>query len=254
MNGEQVDHQNRIDMKPEYKTMLILVFFVIVLILLLAWSLERGNKFKKESEQRATVIGEKNAIIEYHVNDKGKIVAQKEAAELKASDLEKAYPEIYKTLKEDMDVNFKRLKAFVQNEFEARGSGTGNITNNHYYDSASGKNVTFRDFHMDDGYLTFDTRLFDSLSTSLYKYTYRDTAKTAIHGQKKWYQIFKSEKLYATTTFSNPSAKITGTTNIIIDNYRDKRIIVSVGMNYLPFCESQPFQPGIHVGYALFKF
>ena len=238
--------------------MLILIIFVIALMLALAWALERGNKFKADSEQKGTVIAEKNAVIQYEINEKGKILGKKEAAELRIKDLEASYPEIYKSLKEDMNVEFKRLKAFVQNEFEARGSGTGTVTNNHYYDSASGKNVKFRDFHMDDGYLTFDTKLFDSLATSLYKYTYRDTAKTAIHGEKKWYQVFKNEKLYATTTFGNPQSKITGTTNILVNNYRDKRFSISISIGYGLVKTENGVDTGWFGGpsasYSLFKF
>jgi hypothetical protein len=243
-------------MKPEYKTMLILTIFVIILILLLAWALERGNKFKAESEQRGTVIDEKNAIIKFHVNDKGQTVADKEAAELRYKDLQKSYPEIYKALKDEMDVNYKRLKAFVQNEFAAHGSGTGSVTNNHYYDSASGKTIKFRDFHMSDGYLTFDTRLYDSLTSSLYTYVYADTAKTAIHGKKKWF--LGSEKLYATTVFSNPQAKITGTTSILVNNYKDKRFSIGVSAGWGIVKVGTEVHTGWFVGptvhYSLYKF
>lgn len=229
---------------------------ILVLILLLTMQSIRLSKSQLREKQQESVITEKNAVIEYHVNDKGKIVADKEAAELRYKDLQKSYPEIYKALKEEMDVNYKRLKAFVQNEFVSHGTGIGSVTNNHYYDSSINKTIRFRDFHMDDGYLTFDTRLYDSLQSSLYSYTYIDTAKTAIHGKKKW--LFAHEELYSTTVFSNPNAKITGTTNILVNNYKDKRFSVSLSAGWGLVKVGNEVNTGFFVGpsvsYSLFKF
>jgi len=234
------------------------IFFVVIaaLIILLTFQSIRLQKAQTSVEQKESVIAEKNAIIEYHVNEKGQIVAQKQAAEIRAKDLEDAYPKIYESLKRDMDVKIKDLKAFVQNEFEARGSGTGSVTNNNYYDSASGKNIRFKDFHMSDGYLTFDTRLYDSLQSALYTYVYSDTAKTAIHAKRKWF--LASEKLYATTVFSNPNAKITGTTNILVKDYRDKRFSIGISAGWGLVKVDNDIHTGWFVGpsvsYSLIKF
>jgi hypothetical protein len=69
---------------------------------------------------------------------------------------------------------------------------------------------------------------------------------------KKIWQIWKDEKLYATTMFSNPNAKITGTTSILVDNYRDKRWVLSVGGYVDPF--NQKAGVSLNFGYALLKF
>lgn len=240
---------------------ILILLFAILFGLIQTYRLEKA---KKEVKQKESVIAEKNAVIEYHVNEKGQLVADKEAAVLKAKELEASYPEIYKSLKEDMDVNFKRLKAFVQNEFEARGSGTGTIVNNHYYDSGTNQSFDSLKFKMDDSYLKFNVN-FElrytpgkpiNITQSPYTYTFADTAKTAIHGRKKWF--LGSEKLYATTVFSNPNAKITGTTNILVDNYRDKRFSIGVSAGWGLVKVDNDIHTGWFVGpsisYSLFKF
>jgi hypothetical protein len=217
---------------------------------------DRLRKSQAHDKQQSSVIAEKDAIIQYHVNEKGQLVAQKEAAEIRSKDLENSYPKIYETLKRDMDINAKNLKAYIQNEFAAHGTGQGSVTTNNYYDTATHKQVRFRDFHMSDGYLTFDTRLYDSLQTSLYRYTYSDTAKTAISAKRKWF--LGKEQLFATTVFSNPSSKITGTTNILVNNYRDKRFSVSLSAGYGLVKVGDEVHTGWFAGpsvsYSLFKF
>jgi len=58
------------------------------------------------------------------------------------------YPEIYNELEKSFDIKVKNLKAYIKNEFEVRGSGTGQVVNNHYYDSATKRIIRFRDFDM----------------------------------------------------------------------------------------------------------
>ena len=223
---------------------------IAVLLVVLFFVYDRWQKANKESKLKDSVIAEKNAAITYWVNENGKTVAQKEAAELRAKDLETLYPKVYESITKEFDVKVKNLKAYIENQFAAQGSGTGTVTNNHYYDSASRKTVRFRDFSMDDGYLKFDTRLYDSLASSLYSYNYTDTAKTVIHTKKK--HLFAKEQLFASTIFSNPNAKITGTTNILVDSYKDKRWVLSAGAYFDPI--RLDYGLSINFGYALLKF
>src|SRR5690606_12856000 len=129
-----------------------------VLVYILWTQLENS---KSDLRQANSVIAEKNAEIQYRTNREGRIIAEKQAAEIRAKELEKMYPQVYDEIKKDFDLKIKNLRAYIKNEFEARGSGTGEVTHNHYYDSAKNRVVRFRDFKMDDGYLKFETRLYD---------------------------------------------------------------------------------------------
>lgn len=229
-----------------------LIILVVVLVLLLTWMSIRYQRASIQATQLSSVINEKNDSIHYHKNENGKVVAQKVAAELRAKDLEKAYPEIAESIRKELGIEIRNLKAYIKNEFSARGGGTGTTVTNNYYDTATQKRVYFRDFSMDDGHLTFSTRVYDSLKTSPYRYLYQDTAQTAIASNKKFWQVWKDERLYATTMFSNPNAKINGTTSILVNNYRDKRWVLSVGGYVDPI--RQQAGVSINFGYALIKF
>lgn len=257
-------HKNPQQMKTETKINLILLVFVVFLILGFGWAIERGNNFKAESDQRQSVINEKDAIITFKTNQYGKVVAEKDAAVIKANDLEKSYPEVYKMLKDEMDINAKNLKAFVRNEFAAHGTGTGTIVNNHYYDSSTNSSYDSLKFNTDNNkYLkfnvNFELRFTDGklkYSQSPYTYSYSDTVSTAISSKKKWF--LGSEKLYATTTFKNPDSKIYGATNILVNNYKDKRFSIGVGAGYGIVVVGNNVHTGWFVGpsieYTLFKF
>lgn len=229
------------------------LYYIIAIVALSAlafWLFNNWKNSQAEVSRKDSVITEKNAEIKYRVNREGEILAQKEAAVIRAKDLEDAYPKIYEDLKKEFDIKVKDLKAYIQNEFEARGTGQGSITTNNYYDSTLRRQIRFRDFEMNDGYLTFNTRLFDSLSNSLYNYVYSDTSKTAIHTKKRW--LFGKEQLYATTKLSNPNAKLIGSTNVLIDTYRDKKFGVGPAIIYDPF--NGNFSIGVSLTYCLFKF
>lgn len=229
------------------KKEIIVVSFILILMLLSLWLATSRENIEK---QLRSVIAEKNDSIRYHKNDNGKILAEKLAAEIRAKDLEKMYPEVAAELERSFDIKIKNLKAYIKNEFSAQGAGTGSVNIHNHYDSLTKKTIRFRDFDMDDGYLTFNTRLYDSLSSSLYKYTYSDTAQTVISSKRKW--LFGKEQLYATTMFSNPNSKITGTTNILIKNHRDKRFAVMVGAGYDPFQTKPTVMVGL--GWTILKF
>jgi len=223
---------------------------IAILTALLIYFYYKSEKHKEEVKSRDSVISEKNDVIKYHVNNEGRILGEKKAAEIHAKELEQMYPHVYAELKKEFDIQQKNLKAYIKNEFSAIGTGTGSVVNNHYYDSTTRRNVRFRNFNMDDGYLKFNTTLYDSLFNAPYSYSYSDTASTVIHKKRKW--LLGKEELYSTTKFSNPNAKITGTTNILVKDYRDKRWSVMIGAGYDPFYNKPTAMIGL--GYSIFKF
>jgi hypothetical protein len=225
---------------------------IALLILIAGYFYIEWTTARHEADRKQSALDEKNDSISYWKNGYGQQVAEKTVAQLEAKEIREAYPKLADDIEKKFDIKLKKVLAVIYNEFEARGTGEGLITNNHYYDSSSRKQVRFRDFNMDDGYLKFNTRLYDSLSNALYTYSYRDTATTVFHSDKKWWQIFKPEHYLASTVFNNPNAKLTGTTNIMVKGYREKRFGIGPSVGYDPFRNEWNVSVSIH--YDLIKF
>jgi hypothetical protein len=205
-------------------------------------------KLKKENDYKESVISELTDSIRYSKTNEGKVIAEKSAALLSHNDVSQAYPSVLKKL-EEMDIRLKNMRAYMQSQFSAHGSGQGTI-NNHFHVDSTGRQVRFKEFSMNDGYLFFRTTLYDSLLQSTYDYSYTDTITTVIRSKKKWF--LGNEKLYASSVLQNPNAKVTGATNLLIDSYKDKRWYVGVGASYNPLTNT--FGPSVNAGYILFKF
>lgn len=205
-------------------------------------------KLKRKNSHQESVISELTDSIRYSKTNEGKVIAEKSAALLSHNDVSQAYPSVLKKL-EEMDIRLKNMRAYMQSQFSAHGSGQGTI-NNHFHVDSTGRQVRFKEFSMNDGYLFFRTTLYDSSYQSTYEYNYTDTISTVIHARKKWF--LGNERLYANSMLQNPNAKVTGTTNLLIDSYKDKRWYVGVGASYNPLTNT--FGPSINFGYALFKF
>jgi hypothetical protein len=223
-----------------------LAFLLSLAVIALVVSLGNvGQRYLQDRQSHESILSEKNATIEYYRTQTGRLVAEKNAAVLRSRDLEKAYPEIYKALKTDFDIKTKDLKAYIRSEIQATGSGTADIINNDYhYGVKQGAQL-----RVNDNYLKLEATVLDSLHAS-YSYTYSDTIQQAISIRKKWF--LGRETLYGSAMLSNPSAKVVGSTNISIDNYRDKRFGLGVGVFYDPFTNSP--RVGIGVTYNLIKF
>jgi hypothetical protein len=224
-----------------------IIFLLIILALLLTiYFLVRQHNDVVQSYK--SIIDQKNSEIEFHVNDKGRIVAEKGAAEMRYKDLQRSYPSIYNSIKNDMDIKMKNLRAYIQSEFQASASNNGTITNNYIISSDSTKKQ-YRVLNVNDGYLKLVSYIGDS-SVSPYNYTYADTIKQAISIRRSWF--LGREHMYSTATMSNPNSIIRGNTSILIKDYRDKRFGVGIGATYNPFANK--VFVGIGIQYNLFKF
>lgn len=175
-------------------------------------------------------------------------MAQKQAAEVMAGEVKSMYPELYKALSRDLDVKVKDLKAYIQSEFKVTSSGKGQVTNN-YYTTSTDVRRKYQQFTAGDGYLSIKADLIDSLNAP-YTYTYTDTIKQSISVKRKW--LLGKEYLYGSAAISNPNAKIIGSQNILIKDYRDKRWGLGVGAIYDPFTSRASV--GISFSYILVKF
>lgn len=224
------------------------LLIIALLIGLLFFLYDRWLAASDIAHQRESIITEKNDEIEYRKTKEQRLIADKKAAEITTAELAKSYPKLAEEIKKDFDIKLKDIRAYIRSEFEARGSGNSVVTNNHYYDSLGNK-IDYLDVKVSDGYLDFQARVYDSLNAP-YEYLYQDTISTVVSTRKKWF--LGSEHLYASSMFKNKNAKVTGMTNVLIKNHRDKRWVISAGVAYNPFDNS--FYPAVHAGYALIKF
>lgn len=214
-----------------------------IVVLLHLWNVQQQKIARQES-----IIAEKNDSLTYRKTREGKIIADKIAAEATAKEFKEAYPKLAETLTRDFDVKISNLKAFFRSEFQAHGTGNTTINNRYVVDS-TGRQVSVQDFKINDGYLSLQATIFDSLHAP-YDYLYSDSVQVAFHTKKKW--LFGKEQLYGSGMMSNPNAKITGQTSILMRDYRDKRFNVSLGVLYDPL--SNEWHPGLSVGWSLLKF
>ena len=219
---------------------LVLCIFALIILANIAESLYHKTKSQE------SVISEKNDSIHYHKAKNGQIVAEKIAAEMRAKDIEKNYPEIANQVKA-LGIELKSVKAIMQTGFTAHGSGNSYITHNHY-DSA-GREQNYMNLDVTDGYLTFHATVYDS-TRAPYLYHYSDEITAVFHSKKKWFM--GNEKLYWSGSLKNPNAKVTSSTDILIQNYRDKRWSVGPYIGY-DVIRNKP-SAGISLQWALFKF
>lgn len=227
------------------KLNLTLAVLTCLIAILLTLTYAALLKQKDLNQQKDSIINEKEAKIQYHINENGRIVAEKVAAEASVKEITKAYPQLAHQLQRDFDIKIKNLKTYIRNEFEVRGSGEAQVTNK-YYDTA--RTATYRKLNFSDGYLSFESFI-DSTNTAMASYSYRDTVTTTIYSKKKW--LFGKERIYGASTFANKNAKSNVATNILV-KARDKRFVIMVGGYYDPF--KKQYGTGIHLGYSLIRF
>lgn len=224
-----------------------LLYISIILVLAVALHYTyREKQHSADSFQEA--IDERDAQIKSFKNENGKVAYYKRAAELAHGDLKKLYPNLYKSIKADLDVQAKDLKAYIQNEFSASGSGKASITNN-YYSSDSGQTKKVGNLAISDGWLTLKATIIDSLNVP-YSYVYTDTIKQSISVKRNW--LFGKERLFGSAVLSNPNSKITNSKNILMTDYKDKRIGIGVGALYFP--GTNEIRIGLGIQYNLIKF
>jgi len=228
---------------------LVYVGIIAVASLLAFYLFHRNRDLAEQIDHKNNIIAEKEDTIRYKTNNEGKLVAEKLAAQATAKEIAKAYPNIEEEIKRDFDVKLGDMKAYIKNQFAANGKGNSTI-NNHYYTDSAGNEFKRRDLLFQDGYLRFTASIYDSADIASSFYTYSDTITTVIHSKKKWF--LGKESLYASSLLRNPNAKVTGTTNLLVDTYRDKRFVIYVGAGYDPFNNQPTISLG--VGYALIKF
>jgi hypothetical protein len=223
------------------------IFLIMAgVIALLIWRLSVVNQ-KLDSSN--SVLSEKSDSIRYFRSESGKQVAVKSVAEITKADLKSHYQDLAADL-QDMKIKLNSVRAVLKAVVEAKGEGTVKIVRDTIF--APGYVPFIQDsVFINDSYLSLKAQIIPGTNDSYlsYKYVYQDSIVMAISEKKKW--LFGKKTLYGSVRMSNPNARATNQTSILIKQ-RDRRFNLSIGISYLPFDNS--FSPGVNIGYSLFRF
>lgn len=220
-------------------------YLLASMALVIAFLIWRLSVVNRKLDSSAGVLQEKEAQITYFKAQSGKIVAEKPAAEVSKADLQKHHASLSAEL-QDMKVELSRLRTAVKVQFQAIGKGEAIIVRDTIRLPGLQAQATDSVF-VNDGYLSLKARIGDKFR---YQYGYQDSVIVAVSGKKKW--IFGNEALQGKVKFGNPNARAISQTAVVLQGARDKRFVLSVGLNYDPFTNT--FAPGVHCGWALIKF
>lgn len=226
---------------------LIPYIIIAALLFISGFLFFRLRKSSAESDRKDTIIQEKESVARHWQTESGRNAMEKQAAIASEKEFRDSYPKFVDELKQEFNVKVKDLKAYVKAEFEVRGNGQGDISNTYLIDSAGRR---YKEFNMDDKYLTFRTILFDSAIHAPYDYTYRDTLTYGFTVKKKWF--LGKETLYGFGGLRNPEAKIIKSTNVLIEDFKDKRFSIGPYVGYGVMGQRLEF--GVSLQYALIKF
>lgn len=225
-------------MKPTHYLIIILLICIALLAFGLFYFKDRAASAAQESSRKDSIIREKEGIIQYRTNENGKLIAEKAAALLTTNELKEFYDAELKEIKKEMGINAKNLKAFVKAEFQARGEGDAHVTTS--VDPETGEEMT--DFEFDDSFLSFKSRIISGETTAPSQYMYTDQLTYAFHVKRDHW--WSKEQLYGSGMLSNPNAKITSATNVLVDNYKDKRWGIGVAAGYGVFVHDNEVKTG----------
>lgn len=106
-------------LNPTYILAGIAAFAVVCCLVLLQILMEDGNTIQGLQSANNSL----NAELQTRVNNEGKIIAEKQAAELRVQELTSAMPKLAEQIKRDFDIEIKRLRGYMESSFQARGSG-----------------------------------------------------------------------------------------------------------------------------------
>lgn len=225
-------------------------YFLASMALVIAFLIWRLSVVNRKLERSESVLIEKTDTIRYFKAKSGKIVAEKAGAEITKEDLKDHYQDLAADL-QDMKVKLNSVRAVLKAVVQSQGQGKALIVRDTI--QLPGYIPFIQDsVFIDDSYLKLRAQIIPGTRDSYlaYRYTYQDTIVMSISGKKKW--LFGKETLIGSARLSNPSAKVTNMTSVLIKQPRDKRFVISAGLIYDPF--SSRFAPGLSCGYALLKF
>ncbi len=224
---------------------------IITALLVVIFFLFRANeKTTQENREKDSVIAEKNDVIRYRTNALGRVIAEKTAADIELKDLRKSYPMLVETINK-LGIKVNRLVAAAQGGFTATGSGEVKII--HHTDTIRAEGLAplvGGVAEINDGYLKMNgTIRTDVIDYFDYNYTYSDTLTLAFTKKKRF---FRGDVITVSGSMSNPHAKFTSMTGVLVHKIKPKRFNVSVGAYYDPI--RNQYGPAVTFGYSVIRF
>lgn len=246
--GEEIDtdEERKKHLKINPMVMSRIAYLLASMALVIAFLIWRLSVVNRKLDSSNSALTEKSDSIRYFRSESGKQVAVKSAAEITKADLKEHYQDIEANLR-DMKIKLNSVRAVLKAVVQSQGQGVVTIVHDTIR-VAGVAPVVLDSILIDDSFLRLSGRLHNS--EFRYKYSYSDTIVMSISGKKRW--LFGKETLIGSARLSNPNARAVSQTSILIKGARDRRFVLSAGLNYNPFTNT--FAPGIHAGYALIKF
>lgn len=242
-------------MKPTNYLLIFMLAVIGLLLFTVFYFKNRADKAEAAKDRSNSIIREKNDSLTYVKNELGRIVATKPAATVNTDELKEYYSAEIDKLRKEFEIKTKDIKAIVVAGFQAKGEGAATLTPVEVTNE-DGTTEELTDYVATDKFLTFKSRIFTGESTAPFSYTYTDELTFAFHTKKDHW--WSKEKLYGSGSLLNPNAKITKATEVMVDNYKDKRwgIGFSAGYGAVVIDSEVKVGPMIQVGvsYDVIKF
>ncbi len=226
------------------------IFFIAAALCFLILFIGEVRKRHAGNAGYESIIAEKTDSIRYRKSETGREIASKEAAFVSARQLGESYAYHLAEVRKELGIKEKQVKALLKITSTAHGSGTTIIRDTVFIDS-TGTEIPERTFALSDGYLSMAGRFHDK-SDLFYQYSYTDSVSIVTHTKKQG--LFGPTKLFVSASFANPNNHITGLTNVLVSEARDKRFGVGPFVGYGFSNGGAGVQIGVSVQYSLIRF
>lgn len=101
--------------------------FVTIIITVIITAVAIRLLYIKELRSTRSLIDAQASELLMRKNREGKLIAEKQVAEIRIKDLERSDPKFAEQLKKDFDVKLKNLRAYIAQEFKATGQGNATV-------------------------------------------------------------------------------------------------------------------------------
>lgn len=229
-------------MKPAYY---IIALLLVILVALLIGVRSLTGRLKSAEQVNHELID----TVSTWKNKAGQNVSDKRAAEVNLKDAKAFYAGELQQIRETFEIRDKNLRSFISAQFNATGKGSVTLSFDTTIQQRSNVRVHTPMFRVSDGFLDFKGAMPDSLHLD-YEYSYRDSVIFATSWKKNG--LFRKKTLMVSGAFGNKNATITGLRNVVISDFKDKRLGIGPMVGY-DILNNRPVV-GVSVQYSLIRF
>ncbi len=248
---------------------------------------------KNKIDSLESLVESQQAELKMRRNSQGKLIAEKEAAQIQVSELKNSMPRLREQIEREFELKIRNLRGYSQTNFEARGQGNADIIIRH-------DTSRIMDPDLMDSYLTVTAVPMPNNRPGYYYISNDDTVRVMLdpfghpifkiepfalvaqdgyldfHAEVysetrapyeysysdtlKYAYHFKRDKwygrkkLYGSALMSNPNARVLNTQAYLIDSYREKRFGIGPHVGYGLSPNGLQWNLGISVHYSLIRF